>query len=92
MDKQRSEETDQAVLRRLAKIEGHVRSLKRLVTEGRDCSEFLVQLAAVQSALTRVGKLMLNEHVESCLAEAASSGRRDKALGKLQDALHKFIR
>jgi DNA-binding FrmR family transcriptional regulator len=56
-----------AIVNRLSRIEGHIRSVKTMVEDGRDCSEVLIQVAAVRSAINRVGKIILEDHLESCL-------------------------
>ena len=56
-----------AIMNRLSRIEGHVRSIKTMVAEERDCTEVLVQIAAVRSAINKVGKVVLEDHLESCL-------------------------
>ena len=83
--------TQPDVLKRLARVEGHVRSIHKMVEEGRDCPEVLIQIAAVRSALDQVGRIILEGHIESCIAEAVREGRGDEAVGQLKDALKKFI-
>jgi DNA-binding FrmR family transcriptional regulator len=56
-----------AVINRLSRIEGHIRSIKTMLEEGRDCSEILIQISAVQSAINKAGKVVLEDHLESCL-------------------------
>jgi DNA-binding FrmR family transcriptional regulator len=56
-----------AVSNRLSRIEGHVRSIKTMVEDQRDCTEILIQIAAVRSAINKVGKVVLEDHLESCL-------------------------
>lgn len=56
-----------AIINRLSRIEGHIRSIKTMVESERDCAEVLIQVAAVRSAINRVGKLILEDHLESCL-------------------------
>jgi DNA-binding FrmR family transcriptional regulator len=80
------------VINRLSRIEGHVRSIKEMVDSGRDCSEILIQIAAVQSALQQTGKLILEEHLERCITEAVQGGDQKEPLDKFKDALAKFIR
>ena len=80
------------VINRLSRIEGHVRSIKEMVDSGRDCSEMLIQIAAVQSALQQTGKLILEEHLERCITEAVQDGDQKESLDKFKDALAKFIR
>lgn len=79
------------VLNRLARIEGHVRGLRRMVEEDKDCPDILVQIAAVRSALNQVGRILLEDHMETCVIEAAREGTYEKAIADLKDALARFI-
>ena len=56
-----------AVINRLSRIEGHIRSIKTMIEDGRDRNEVLIQVAAVRSAINKVGKVVLEDHLESCL-------------------------
>lgn len=76
----------------LARTAGHVASIKRMVEDGRSCPEVLIQLAAVRSAIDRAAKLVLEDHVESCLRGAASNGMADEEWERLKKALDSFIR
>ena len=58
-----------AVINRLARAIGHLESVKRMVEEGRDCTEVLVQLAAVRSALNSTAKIILKDHIEHCIVQ-----------------------
>lgn len=77
-----------AVVNRLARAIGHLESVKRMVEDGRDCSEVLVQLAAVRSALNNTAKIILKDHIEHCLTGAATDADE---LQELNDAIDKFI-
>ena len=81
----------QAVLNRLSRTEGHIRAVRRMVEEGRDCADVLIQLAAVRSAVDRVARVVLEDHVESCLRLAASNGTTDQEWESLKTALDRFI-
>ena len=81
-----------ALLEYLARSAGHVSSIKRMVEEGRPCPDVLVQLAAVRSAIDRAAKLILADHVESCLRGAAANGGADDEWVSLKQALDSFIR
>ena len=81
-----------AVGDQLARTAGHVASIKRMVEEGRPCPEVLIQLAAVRAALDRAARLVLEDHVESCLRGAASNGLADAEWARLKTALDSFIR
>ena len=76
------------VVNRLSRAIGHLESVKRMVEEGRDCTEVLVQLAAVRSALSSTAKIILKDHIEHCIAGVESG---DRALEELSEAIDKFI-
>lgn len=79
------------MLNRLARTEGHVRAVRRMVEEGRACSDVLIQLAAVRAAVDRVARVVLEDHLESCLRDAASNGSTDAEWKSLKEALDRFI-
>lgn len=78
-----------AVLNRLSRAIGHLESVKRMVENGRDCTEVLVQLAAVRSALNGTAKVILKDHLEHCIADASSSD--PDQLTALNEAIDKFM-
>ena len=80
-----------SVLGRLARIEGHVRAVKRMVEQDISCPEVLIQIAAVRSALNAAGRLILEDHVRGCLIDAAQEGDFEEAFKDLKDSLDKFI-
>lgn len=80
-----------AVLNRLSRAIGHLESIKRMVEDGRDCSEVLIQLSAVKAAINNTGKVILHDHIEHCMVDAIESGDRD-ALTELQKAIDRFMK
>ncbi|MBR4550836.1 MAG: metal-sensing transcriptional repressor, partial [Oscillospiraceae bacterium] len=58
-----------AVLNRLSRAIGHLESVRTMVETGRDCTEVLIQLAAVRSALSSTAKVILKDHMEHCISE-----------------------
>ncbi|MBQ9413025.1 MAG: metal-sensing transcriptional repressor [Oscillospiraceae bacterium] len=66
----------QAVLNRLSRAIGHLESIRKMVEDGRDCSEVLIQLAAVQSALSGAGRVILKDHIAHCIVDAVETGDR----------------
>lgn len=78
-----------AVLNRLSRAIGHLESVKRMVEDGRDCTEVLVQLAAVRSALGATAKVILKDHIQHCLADAAEHGAQ--SLDELEAAIERYI-
>ena len=75
----------------MARIIGHMESTRRMVADGRDCSEVLIQLSAIESAINSVSRVILKEHLSTCIIDAV---RKDdiEALEELNKAIDKFIR
>lgn len=80
------------IVNRLARIEGHVRSVKKMVEEGRDCSDVLTQLAAIHQAVENTTKAFLKEHMEHCVAKAIKEGKTEEALQELELSIDRFMR
>jgi DNA-binding FrmR family transcriptional regulator len=80
-----------AVIHRLSRIEGHVRAIKRMVEEETPCPDVLIQLAAIKSAIQRTAQIVLEDHMESCLSQAAKKGETDLEWDSMKEALHKYI-
>ena len=77
-----------AVINRLSRAIGHLESVKRMVEDGRDCTEVLIQLAAVRSALSSTAKVILKDHLEHCVSEGDDSAEN---LKMLNEAIDKFM-
>ena len=84
-------ENQKAVINRLSRAIGHLEKVKRMVEEGHDCSEVLVQLAAVRSALDNTGKVILQDHLRHCMVDAVAAGDQD-AIEDLCEAINKFMK
>jgi len=84
-------ENTKAVTNRLARLIGHLESVKRMVEDGRDCSEVLVQLAAVKSAINNVSKVILQDHIRHCIVDAVEDNDQ-QALDDLCAAIDKFMK
>ena len=81
-----------AVINRLARIQGHVGAIKRMLDEGTSCPDLLVQIAAVRSALNSVGRIILEDHIRNCMQDASRDGDFDEAMENLNLSLDRFIR
>lgn len=79
------------VLKRLARVEGHIRGIAKMVQEDKDCPAILLQIAAVQSALNKVSQIMLGDHIETCVAKAIKEGRGEEAVQELKEALARLL-
>ena len=80
-----------AVLNRMARLIGHLESTKRMIEDGRDCSEVLIQLSAVDAALRSVGRIILKDHIEHCIVEAIQEGD-NQAIEELNKAIDQFMK
>ena len=86
-----SHEHTKAVLNRLSRAIGHLESIKKMVENGRDCSEVLIQLSAVKSAINNTGKVILQDHIQHCIVDAVQDGDME-ALEELNKAIDRFMK
>ena len=86
-----SHEHTKAVLNRLSRAIGHLESIKKMVENGRDCSEVLIQLSAVKAAINNTGKVILQDHIQHCLVDAIESGDM-KEIEEFNKAIDRFIK
>lgn len=86
-----SMEEKKAVLNRLSKAIGHLEAVKRMVERDEDCSEVLIQLAAVRSAINNAGKVVLKNHINHCIVEAVEENDKE-AIELLNQAIDKFMK
>ena len=84
-------ENQKAVINRLARAIGHLEKVKRMVEEGEDCSDVLVQLAAVRSAIDNTGKVILQDHMRHCMVDAVAAGDAE-AIEGLCRAIEKYMK
>ena len=80
-----------AVLNRMSRLIGHLESIKGMVENGRDCSEVLIQLSAVKSAINGVSKIILKDHMEHCIVDAVRDNDKE-AIDQLNKAIDQFMK
>ena len=80
-----------AVLNRMARIIGHMKSVKQMVEDGRDCSDVLMQLAAVSAAVKSVSRVILQDHMNNCIVDAIKTGDTE-AVENINKALEQFMK
>jgi DNA-binding FrmR family transcriptional regulator len=85
-----SHQQTKAVLNRMSKIIGHMEAVKTMVENGRDCSEVLIQLAAVKSAIGGVSRVILKDHIDHCIVDAVRENDTE-AIEELKKAIDKFL-
>lgn len=86
-----SHENTRAVVNRLNRAIGHLEAVRNMVEDGRDCSEVLIQIAAVRSAINNIGKLILEDHINHCVVDAIETGDK-QVLSDLNNAINKFVK
>lgn len=79
------------VIDRLSRVIGHMEGVKKMVEDGRDCGEVLIQIAAVKSAVNNIGKLILKDHIDHCVVDAIKAGDTE-VLRELSEAIDKFVK
>jgi len=80
------------LLNRLRKIEGQARGIARMIEEDRYCLDIVQQLTALSAAAQEVSLLVLQDHIEGCVADAIREQRGEAAIQELMDVLRKAIR
>ncbi len=85
-------EVEKELQNRLSRIEGHVRGVKRMLAEHAGCEELLIQLSAVRAALNQATARLLENHMETCVADCVRAGQGEKALRQLKGALGQVIK
>lgn len=78
----------EGALRRLKTVEGHIRGIERMVADEVYCIDVIRQIQAVQSALNKVSKIILEEHLNSCLITAVRGDdvdERERVLEEIAD-------
>lgn len=72
-----SQEMKSNLISRLNRVEGQIRGIKGLIEKDTYCDDVLTQIAAAQSALNSVGKLLLEGHMKSCIVERIQAGEHE---------------
>ena len=79
------------ILNRFSRSIGHLESVRRMVERGEDCSDVIIQLAAVRGELNKISQLLLKEHLEHCIVDAIETGD-SAAVEKMNEAIEKLIK
>ena len=80
------------VINRLSRIEGHIKGVKQMAIEGRDCPDILLQIAAIRKALDNTAKIIFVDHMETCLVDSVHHGNEKEVIEDMKKALDNFIR
>ncbi|MBT9260326.1 MAG: metal-sensitive transcriptional regulator [Clostridiales bacterium] len=85
------EETRKDLLQRLRRIEGQVRGVQGMVERREPCDTILTQISALRGAINQVGRILLEEHMRSCILEGLEESELKGELRRLQAALKTFL-
>ena len=87
----KKERSDKDLINRLSRIEGQVRGVKGMLEKDAYCADILVQVSAINSALNSFNKVLLSNHIHTCVAEDIRNGK-DEAIDELVDLLKKLMK
>jgi len=80
-----------AIVNRLKRSIGHLDKVRRMVEDGDDCADVLIQLSAVKSEINNTGKLILKQHMEHCIVEAVRENDQE-AIDRMNEAIDRFMK
>ena len=87
---QHTHEHTKAVLNRMSRAIGHMNAVKKMVEDGRECSDVLIQLSAIKSEIAGVSKVILKDHIDHCIVDAVKDNDED-AIENLKGAIDKLL-
>ena len=87
----RGDSDKSALAKRLARIEGQVRGIARMIDEDRYCVDVLTQVSAVRSALDALALGLLEHHLHGCVQKAVVSGHGGEAIDEAMTVVRKFV-
>ena len=85
-----SPEEKKRQLNRISRVIGHLQHVKKMIEADEDCADVLTQLSATRSAITGLGKEIMNEHIRHCISHAIEEGDME-AVEEFQKAIGKFF-
>lgn len=83
------------VLRRLNRIEGQIKGVRRMVEDDTYCVDVMVQISSAHEALRSVGKLLMRNHLQHCVTHALRDGDEaaaEKTYQEMMDLIYKFAK
>ena len=89
--KHRDPKEERDLINRLNRIEGQVRGVKQMVQDERYCTDILIQVSAIQSALNGFTTKLLSDHIKTCVVQEIKDGNEEKIIGELCDTIKKML-
>lgn len=88
----RDPEKKTALANRLNRIEGQVRGVKKMLEDDAYCPDILTQVSAIQSALNSFNKVLLSDHIRTCIVDDIKAGQGDESLEELVNLVQKLMK
>jgi DNA-binding FrmR family transcriptional regulator len=88
----RGDITNEVLLTRLARVEGQVRGVCRMLDEGQYCIDVIDQITAARRALDRVALLVMRRHLNTCVKKRMAAGGGEDMTKELVDSIDRFLR
>lgn len=85
------DKVNKKIINRLNRIEGQVRGVTKMVTADKSCDEVLVQIAAIKSALNSVSRVLLEDHIRTCVVKDLEN-KEYNVVDELMGTLKKMIK
>lgn len=89
--KERSDKEYKDMINRLSRIEGQVRGIKKMVEDDAYCTDILIQVSAVNAALNSFNKVLLSNHIKSCVTRDIKDGK-EETVDELVEVLQKLMK
>ena len=89
--KKRSEKEYKDLLNRLSRIEGQVRGIKNMLEKDAYCTDILIQVSAIQSALNGFTTKLLSNHIKTCVVQEIKDGNEENVIAELCDTIKKML-
>lgn len=83
---------NEAIIKRLRRVEGQVKGIQKMVEEGKMCEDILIQISAVRSAMNAVGGLILENYMKDCLMSYLDGNADDEVLDGLVGTMVKYTK
>ncbi len=84
--------TQENLIKRLNRIEGQVRGIKKMLMDNKSCTDVLIQVAAIRAAVNKVGGIIIENYSRECIKDVIDTNKKEEALNEIVDIMLKFIK
>ena len=89
---ERSREEHRKLVNRIARVEGQLRGIRKMLDEDAYCIDILTQVAAANAALSSLSREILSRHIHTCVVDDIRRGKDEESIGELMDIMKKFMK